>query len=342
MVLNPGGRRVRRRRRRGRNAWAGDRRGHCRAAKKGWRTRRRKKRKARKARSMSKARRSAAAKKGHRRRRAKRRLYTRFAGPQRNNPPRRRRRRRRRARNYSHWIPAYKNPRRKAKRRVRYNYKAKRRRRKKARNYSHWIPAYKNPQWIPNYAMNPRGGILGSVTQGFQPKTIMDTVPYVGGAIGNAALQSAVSGFLPSMLQEGPGSYVTGLATAGLLGAGVGMVSPRMAAPVFMGGVIEQVLRAFSEYVGPAIGMSGCCGMGFNESSYANLEWGNPLVESQPLITKSYLAPFQKVTGLNPWAKVGGMGDYLTRYNAAEARPLGAYTYSDLPMEEATVQELSD
>ena len=64
-------------------------------------------------------------------------------------------------------------------------------------------------------------------------------------------------------------------------------------------------------------------------------------MSSQPLETQSYLPSFQRVSDLNPWAHASGMGEYLTPLNVNEARPLGAYLYSELPKEEAAVAELS-
>lgn len=130
---------------------------------------------------------------------------------------------------------------------------------------------------------------IGTMTAGFQPKVLTKAAVITGGALGNAWLSGTLSGFLPSMLQTGPGSYVVGLASAGLMGAGVGMVSPKMAGDVFFGGVLEVVTRAVKEYVLPALpGMS-------------------------------------------------GMGEFLTREDAATARPLGDYL---TPQNAQTAQSL--
>lgn len=99
---------------------------------------------------------------------------------------------------------------------------------------------------------------FGTLTAGFQPRVLTRAAVITGGALGNAWLSGMISGFLPSALQAGVGSYVTGLASAGVLGAGVGMVSPRLAGDVFFGGVLEVVTRAVKQYVLPVIpGMSG-------------------------------------------------------------------------------------
>jgi hypothetical protein len=118
---------------------------------------------------------------------------------------------------------------------------------------------------------------LAAITSGFNVNTLGRAGVMVGGALGNAFISGKVSSFLPGMLAKGPGNYAVGLATAGLLGAGVGMVSKNMAGDAFLGAVLEVVTRAAKEYIVPMIpGMS-------------------------------------------------GMGDYLSRENAASARSLGDY-----------------
>jgi hypothetical protein len=132
--------------------------------------------------------------------------------------------------------------------------------------------------------MNPGQGIVGSLTSGFKPSVLMSTVPVIGGALGNKMLSGFLSGFMPSMLQSGIGNYALGIASAGLLGAGVGMVSPRYASSVFFGGIVEVMMRMFKSYIP---GLSGMLG---------------------------------SLTGIRG---LGYIGDYLTRQDAATARPLG-------------------
>lgn len=134
-----------------------------------------------------------------------------------------------------------------------------------------------------------------ALTAGFNVKTLSRAAVITGGALGNAWLTGAVGSFLPDMLTAGPGSYVTGLASAGVLGAGAGMISPKMAGDVFFGGVIEVMTRAVREYIVPML--PGLSGMG-DYLTVANAR------EAQPL---------------------GYMGDYLTVNNAREAQPLGGY-----------------
>ena len=240
-------------------------------------------------------------------------------------------------------------------------------RRARRRNYSHFIPAYaSNPSWVPAYAMNPgRAGAIGTITAGFKPQVLKKAVPVVGGALGNALLAGYVSDYLPGMFQEGIGNLAVGLGTAGILGALSGYVlSKDKAQGIFLGGVIEVVTRGVRDYVLPVVGMSGlgdylsrsnaaearnlhgCPGCGV--SGFAGI--------ADSILTGSYLPSFADAehlnqtgvesyaaaTGLNPY-KFGmqGMGDYLTRSNAAEARNLGAMAYSDVPMEGAVREELN-
>lgn len=136
---------------------------------------------------------------------------------------------------------------------------------------------------------------LQAVTAAYNINTLGRAGVMVGGALGNAWLTGAVSGFLPSMLQSGVGGYVVGLASAGVLGAGVGMVAPRYASDVFLGGVLEVMTRVVKQYVVPML--PGMSGLG-DYLTVANAQEARPL------------------------------GDYLTVANAQQARPLGDY-YGD-------------
>jgi hypothetical protein len=162
--------------------------------------------------------------------------------------------------------------------------------------------------------MNP--GVVGSLTSGFKPKLIVAMTPYVGGALANAILASQIKklGFLPSMLKSGIGGTVTNLASAGLLGAGVGMIAPKYAGAVFMGGVVDAVINLFNESVKPLLGLKGCCGYGMSD----------------------YLTPQNA-------AAATSLGDYLTSSDAAAALPLGgiedvSYDLPDLPADVAAYQ----
>lgn len=180
---------------------------------------------------------------------------------------------------------------------------------------STWVPAFcgmseaQNPYWVPRYASNP--GLVGAVTRPFAPKMLLGTLPYVGGALGNAVLATWLKGqtFVPSMLKSGIGSTVLNLASAGLLGAGVGLIRPRLAGPVFMGGVVDSVINLWNATVKPMLGLKGCCGM------------------------DDYLTPMNAATATS-------LGDYITAADAAAARALGdiqdeTYSLPDLPADVA-------
>lgn len=141
---------------------------------------------------------------------------------------------------------------------ARFNYRKRRRR----RNVS-WVPEYagesENPSWVPSYAHNP--GVTGALTAGFSPRAVLRTLPVIGGMFGNTIVTGWVSRMMPDFLASGPGNYVVGLGSAGLLGAAVGMLRPRWAAPVFMGGVIEVMTRILRQWVMPVVG-SGVSGLG--------------------------------------------------------------------------------
>jgi len=241
------------------------------------------------------------------------------------NPPRRRgawkryhRRGRKRNDGGSTWIPDF------CDRIVSENKGRRRRTRRRARNAafsygtaytrnpSTWIPAFKNPYWVPRYAMNPGGGMVGKLTAGYQPKLLMASLPYVGGALGNAILATWLKKLtiMPSMFKTGIGNTVLNLASAGLLGAGVGMLSPKYAGPVFMGGVVDAVISVFNQY----LPMKGCCG-GYGMDDY--------------------LTPGNAAAAL----PLGHMSEYLTTQDAASAQALGdlddTYTLPDLPSDVA-------
>jgi len=201
------------------------------------------------------------------------------------------------------------NPGRKRRRSASYRYKGKRKRRK-SRNYSTWIPAFSNPAWVPSYAMNPGGGIVANLTRGMKPATLAKAAPMAVGVVGNVALGRFVSDKLPAMFQSGGLNVVVNLATAGLLGAAAGMVKPSYAGPVFLGGIVEAITRAANEFILPALGLGGCMGCGLGD--YA-----------ENMRTQAYLPSYEAATGLNTTGAEGLLGDYLTRTDAATARPLG-------------------
>jgi len=219
-----------------------------------------------------------------------------------------------------------------------------RRGRRRGRNYTPWIPAFQNPAyWTPRYA-NP-GGVVGTITAGMRPRTLTSVMPMVGGVVGNAMLANFAAGLLPGMLQTGIGNLAVSLASAGLLGAGVGMINSRWATPVFLGGVVETVTRAAREYLFPTLGLSGmnclgcglgsCAGCGTFSGCSGCGDYGINMMTAPPPGDRSYqrvsginrqVPSFAQASGLNPYPYgMAGMGDFFTVQDA-ETRtfPLGA------------------
>lgn len=133
-----------------------------------------------------------------------------------------------------------------------------RRRRSRRRNYSHWIPDYtmtvaSNPYWIPRYAMNNPGGVRGLVKAPLAGYAV-PALTYAGvaavGFVGNRALKNFLAGVIPlGFIKSGIGNNLFGIATAGLLGAGVGMLNKKWGAAAF-GGAMTQALVGI---VGPLL-----------------------------------------------------------------------------------------
>lgn len=244
------------------------------------------------------------------------------------------------------------NPRRRRRRRARNSSRRLLRRRR--RNYSHWIPAYgesnggmsANPAYFtPRYTMNNPATAISSVTAGFKPKVLMSTLPVVGGVVGNAVLSKFIGQYMPAVMRGGLGKIAVGLGSAGLLGAGAGLIKPKMAAPVFIGGVVETVTKAFRQYLLPMAGLSGlgmCCSM--NGCGNCGLgDWGESMVGG------SFYPSYQAATGLNyeiPGPGVGPdapgpMGDFLTPQNAQSAQALGYWNnFHNDPIEATAGDEL--
>ncbi len=103
---------------------------------------------------------------------------------------------------------------------------------------------------------------LGALTAGFKPAALATAAPIAVGALGNFLLRKQVARFLPIQASVGPLSYVTGLATAGLM-----LLVPKYGSRLFVGAVTEEALRALNEYVMKGgINLSGL--LGLDEDSY--------------------------------------------------------------------------
>lgn len=159
-------------------------------------------------------------------------------------------------------------------------------------------------------------------------RTLTPALVIATGAIGNSWVSNQVSAFLPGMFQTRPLNYVVGLGTAGVLGAGVGMVNKKWAGPVFFGGVLEVVMRGVKDYVLPMLPF-GMAGLG---------RFGDYLTRADAADSRA-LGDY--LTRANA-AESRALGDYLTRANAAESRALGGLgaTY-DYYGESSIADELS-
>jgi hypothetical protein len=178
----------------------------------------------------------------------------------------------------------WRNPRRSRKYR---RHKARNRGRRYGRRYGR-NPATLSVKNLPSIVM-----------AGFKPAMLINSGVAVAGAVGNAWLSGAIAARLPSalsILKSGPGSYVTGLVTAGLLGGAAATVAPKQAGSLFLGSVIGVVMRAFDEYVKPMLpAISGL---------------GDYLTRTDAMSAQA-------------------LGDYLTRTDAMSAQALGSYYGGD-------------
>jgi hypothetical protein len=134
---------------------------------------------------------------------------------------------------------------------------------------------------------------------GFKPAMLTKGAVVLGGFVGNSLLVSQLNklSFVPAFLKDGVGSYAVGLGTAGLTGALVGMAMPGYGATVAFGGVMQQLVKAYNQYLAPMSSMLPKLGAFGDYLTRENAANARPL---------------------------GNYGDYLTRENAASARPLGS------------------
>ena len=134
------------------------------------------------------------------------------------------------------------------------------RRRRKARNsgvsYNYRRKRSRNSSWVPAYAHNPSRAISG-VTAAFDVKTLSSTLPVIGGFIGNKYVSNFLSSlsFVPSMLKSGIGRSALDVLSAGILGAGVGMVSKAHGGEFLLGGLIQAMTGVAQAYVMPVLGV---------------------------------------------------------------------------------------
>ena len=138
-----------------------------------------------------------------------------------------------------------------------------------------------------------------ALKSGFKPQLLTKGAVVLGGFVANSLLLNQVNklGFVAAFLKAGPGSYVIGLGTAGLAGALAGTVMPGYGVTLAFGGVLQQLVRAYNQYLAPM-------------SSY--------------LPKLGAFGDYLTVENAANARPLGYMRDYLTRENAQNARPLGS------------------
>ena len=147
---------------------------------------------------------------------------------------------------------------------------------------------------------NTGGGALSikrpfaALKTGFSPALLTKGAVVVSGFVANSMLIKQVNGlgFIPAFLKDGPGAYAVGLGTAGLAGALTSLAMPGYGMSVAFGGVLQQLIKAYNQYVAP---MSNFLPKLGDFDDYADV---NSLRAARPL------------------------GDYLTPLDAANARPV--------------------
>jgi hypothetical protein len=143
------------------------------------------------------------------------------------------------------------------------------------------------------------GGILRAPLAGYRVPVLMNAAVASLGYLGNAALRGFVAGIVPiGALRSGIGEKLLGIGTAGLLGAGVGMLNKRWAGPVFVGAMTQAAVDILRPILPRMVGGTG--------SLLDYLTVGD-------------------AAGARPLGYMGNAGDYLTVGDAAGARALGAY-----------------
>jgi hypothetical protein len=204
---------------------------------------------------------------------------------------------------------------------------------------------------------------MKSMTVGYQPDMLVKGAVTLVGFIGNAFVTKQVNGvgMVPSFLKSGVGSYAVGLATAGITGALVGLAAPKYAVPAAFGGLLQQVVRAYNEYVAPKASFLPKLGSFDDYATVEDVRNARPLgclfggcsggmgsLFDPSIIPAGYnpnpgIVPNDGVGLLGMGCMNGNcMGDYLTRENAANARPLGhlGYTLNDAAIESTATNEL--
>lgn len=198
----------------------------------------------------------------------------------------------------------------------------------------------RNPSWVPGYAINP-SKVLGSFGAGFKSDVLGDALPAVGGAVLNSMLVTPmISKFIPGSIGSNYwADKIIGLLGAGVIGAGVGMLSPKHAKWATIGAATQVLSKIALTYLPASFGGSGMSGLGapghwipsYGYGGAGETGWAggiSPGVHSDNegldaiavgKTTDNAVAEAIDADGVD----TAGLGDYLTTQGAADARPLG-------------------
>jgi hypothetical protein len=190
-------------------------------------------------------------------------------------------------------------------------------------------------------------GTLGSVTSGFNLGLLKTGGLVVAGSIGNNWLTKQLIRLVPlGMLKTTPGNYVTGLLGAGLLGMVARMITPKLAGPVFFGGVLDVVMRATNQYILPMLRLTPLKGLA-DYLTVGGAAGARPLMGMEDYLSVGNAAGARPLMGYEEYTGVAGyednnaVGDYLSVSNAAGARPLMGLMEGTSVGEETVGEELA-
>ena len=212
------------------------------------------------------------------------------------------------------------NPRRKRRRSYNRRRKASHRRRRNGRSrFRYSRRRHRNPGL---------GSITGSMTSAFDVGLLQEGALIVGGSIGTNFLTKILVRFVPvDFLKTSPGNYATELVAAGLLGGLTRKFMPRIAGPVFLGGILDVLMRATNQYIIPIIGLTPLKGLA-DYLTVGGAAGARPLMGLsddmdglRDYLTVGGAAGARPLMGLSD-DELDGMSDYLTVGGAAGARPL--------------------
>ena len=108
---------------------------------------------------------------------------------------------------------------------------------------------------------------LGAVMSGFKPDALAKALPVAAGAFANYMARRQVAKMFP-VTAVGIPSYAVGIATAGLM-----LLIPRHGPAMFVGGLTEELLRGFNQFVMPgAMMLSGMLSNGDDDGFLSDYE----------------------------------------------------------------------